>query len=52
MAYKLEMRSLMRNARTAWIAVIWLLALGAGFPVLARGEKSAPLDVTYYYLPG
>jgi multidrug transporter EmrE-like cation transporter len=43
---------LMRNARTAWIAVICLMAVGAAFPVLAKGAKSTPLDVTYYYLPG
>jgi hypothetical protein len=42
----------MRNRRKAWIAVIGVLALGAAFSVLARGGKSAPLDVTYYYLPG
>jgi hypothetical protein len=42
----------MRNTRTAWIAVIGLLASGAAFPMLARAGKSTRLEVTYYYLPG
>ena len=42
----------MRSARTAWFAVICLIAVGVALPVMAKGPKSAPLDVTYYYLPG
>lgn len=42
----------MRNAQRAWVAVICLVAVGAALPVMARPPKAAPLDVTYYYLPG
>ena len=42
----------MRSAQTAWVAVIWLIAIGLALPVTAKQPKSAPLDVTYYYLPG
>ena len=43
----------MRNARTVWLASIWLFALGLGVTAAAKGTKTtAPLDVTYYYLPG
>ncbi len=42
----------MRNVQTAWVAVICLIAVGVALPVMAREPKSAPLDVTYYYLPG
>ena len=41
----------MRKTRTAWVAVIGLLAVGAASPALAGGSKSKPLTVTYYYLP-
>jgi len=43
---------LMRNRRTAWMAITWLLAMGTAFPLLARPAKATRLDVTYYYLPG
>ena len=42
----------MRSAQTAWVAVIWLIAIGLALPVTAKQPKSAPLDVTHYYLPG
>ena len=42
----------MRNSHAAAIAIICLLGLATAMPVLARNAKSAPLEVTYYYLPG
>lgn len=51
-ANQVHTRFLMRNGRTAWMAIIWLLAMGTAFPVLARPAKATRLDVTYYYLPG
>ena len=42
----------MRNVRTVYLAAIWLVALGAGLSAIAKGPKTAPLQVTYYYLPG
>jgi hypothetical protein len=34
------------------MAVTCLLAISTALPVLARAGKPAPLEVTYYYLPG
>jgi len=42
----------MRNSQAAPIAIICLLGLATALPALAKTAKSAPLEVTYYYLPG
>ena len=42
----------MRKSRAVWLAAIGLTALGLAVPALAKGAKPAPLEVTYYYLPG
>jgi hypothetical protein len=42
----------MRKSRAVLIAAVWSVVLGAALPALAKGAKRAPLEVTYYYLPG
>jgi|GEM_PF-2591060 len=43
----------MRNKRMVWPAAIWVLTLGVAFTAAGKGTKAtAPLEVTYYYLPG